>query len=135
MAGREVRTVSISYLDTHVAVWLHDGLVGKLTQAARREIERSDLLLSPMAYLEMDYLWRRKRIGVRAAKMYANLNGTFGVVLCSFPFPAVVSMAMDCEWTADPFDKLIVGQSMANEGSRLITADELVRSKYRRAVW
>ena len=128
--------MTVTYLDTHVAVWLHDGLVGKLTQAARAEIESSnELLISPMVYLELDDWFRRKWVRYAAAKMFANLSGTFGVTMCGYPFAAVVAMAVEVDWTADPFDRVIVAQSRANEGSRLITADEPIRANYERAVW
>ena len=87
--------MSVAYLDTHVAVWLHDGLVHKLTSAARREIERSELRISPMVYIELHYLFRRKRTGVDAPGLYANLNGTFGISICPFSFPATAVLAVE----------------------------------------
>lgn len=127
--------MSVAYLDTHVAVWLHDGLVPKLTQSARVEIERSDLLLSPMSYLEFDYLHRRGRIRYPAAEIFANLSTTFSIKLCEFPFPAIAGMATSFGWTQDPFDRLIVAQARANQNSPLITADEVIRQNYPPAVW
>lgn len=132
---RERSALSVAYLDTHVAVWLHDGLVQKLTKAARQEIERSALLLSPMSYLEFDYLHRWGRIRYPAAEMFANLSTTFGVTLCEFPFPAVAGMGTTIGWTQDPFDRLIVAQAKANQNSPLITADEMIRENYPPAVW
>lgn len=127
--------MSVAYLDTHVAIWLHDGLVRRLTLAAKAEIEKSDLLISPMVYLEWDYLYRRGRIGMKAAEVYANLSGTFGVSLCQFPFAAVAVVAAECEWTNDPFDRIIVAQAEANGRAALVTADEKIRLNYRTAVW
>jgi PIN domain nuclease of toxin-antitoxin system len=127
--------VSAAYLDTHIAVWLHDGLVHKLTSAAKREIEKNDLLISPMAYIELDYLFRQGRVGMDAPTIYANLNGTFGVILCQFPFPAIAVLSVGCQWTNDPFDRIIVSHAWANQESKLITANETIRKHYRRAVW
>ena len=53
-----------AYLDTHVAVWLHAGLIEKLSLEAKRQIEANDLLLSPMVLLEFLYLYERERIAV-----------------------------------------------------------------------
>lgn len=127
--------MSVVYLDTHIAVWLHDGLVHKLTSAATDAIETSPLLISPMVYLEFAYLYRRGRICLPPATVYANLNTSFGVNLCSQPFPAVAALAAELEWTNDPFDRIIVAQAQSNAKSRLVTADNVIRSQYDRAVW
>jgi PIN domain nuclease of toxin-antitoxin system len=125
----------IAYLDTHAAVWLHDGLVERLSAEAKRQIEASDLLISPMVLLELQYLFDRKRIGVEPMAMYAYLQATFGVGLCSYAFPAIALEALRCGWTNDPFDRLIVAHAKANNESALITADTAIRKHYARAVW
>lgn len=124
-----------AYLDTHVAVWLHDGLVERLSTAAKRAIEENDLLISPMVLLEFQYLRERKRIRVDADTLYAYLNATFGIGLCPFPFAAVAQEALSVDWTADPFDRIIVAQAQANHAAALITADTQIRRHYRRSVW
>lgn len=127
--------MSVAYIDTHVAVYLHDGLTDELSNDAGRQIEANDLLLSPMALLEIDYLFRRKRIKVGAAAMFATLNTSFGVALCQFPFAQVAHEALSVAWTMDPFDRLIVAQASANHGAMLITRDRLIRRNYLNAVW
>jgi PIN domain nuclease of toxin-antitoxin system len=124
-----------AYLDTHVAVWLHDGLVERLSAEAKKQIEANDLLISPMVLLELQYLFDRKRIGVRPVPLFNYLNATFGVDLCGFPFPAVIMEALWAGWTADPFDRIIVAQAKANQEAPLITADALIRRNYSKAVW
>jgi len=124
-----------AYLDTHVAVWLHDGLVERLSSAAKREIEAHDLLISPMVLLEFQYLVERNRIRVEAGELFAYLNATFGIGLCTFPFPTVAQEALSVRWTADPFDRIIVAQAAANRRAPLITADTQIRRHYERAVW
>jgi len=127
--------VSVVYLDTHIAVRLFEGKTQKLTQEAKREIERRDLLLSPMAYVELDNLRRRGRVRYTAGQIYEGIKETFGVTLCDFPFPAIAMKAIECGWTSDPFDKIIVAHAWANGTSPLITADENIREHYRQAVW
>ena len=127
--------MSVVYLDTHVAVWLHDGLVEKLTMVAKSAIEASTLLISPMVYLEFAYLYRRGRVRISAAAIYTNLSTSFGVGLCGQAFTAVAAAATELEWTNDPFDRIIVAQSQCNANSRLVTADEMIRSRYERALW
>lgn len=127
--------MSVVYLDTHVAVWLQEGDVEQLSQAAKDAIETCHLLISPMVYLEFDYLFKRRRVRSTASKVFADLTTQFGVTLCNHSFAAVATEATEIDWVTDPFDRIIVAQSMANPKSRLVTADELIRSRYKRAVW
>ena len=123
------------YLDTHVAVWLHDGLVEKLTAAAKEAIETGELLISPMVYLEFADLYRRGRVRCSPSELYTNLSSSFGVSLCRQGFPGVAAAATEVEWTNDPFDRLIVAQSQCDASSRLVTADRVILSNYDQAVW
>ncbi len=123
------------YLDTHVAIWLHDGLVEPLTIEAKQQIEDNELLISPMVLLEFQYLLERKRIGIDPLQIYGYLNATFGIALCNLPFSVVAQAALHVGWTRDPFDRVIVAQAAANSESRLITADCEMRQNYARAVW
>ena len=127
--------MSIAYLDTQVAVWLYEAKVRKLTTVAKREIERRDLLISPMVFLEIDFLHRRRRVRHTAGKVYDGLRASIGVMLCDFPFPAIAMKAIECGWTDEPFDKIIVAHAWANRESLLITADQNIRQHYRQAVW
>lgn len=127
--------MSIAYLDTHVAVWLHDGLVEKLTLSAKEAIEASILLISPMAYLEFSYLHQRGRIRFPAQQIYTNLHISFGVTLCNQDFPKIAAAATELLWTNDPFDRVIVAQSQYTPKSGLITADTVIRQHYPRAIW
>jgi len=123
------------YLDTHVAVWLHDGLVDKLTKAAKEAIEAGELMISPMVFLEFAYLHQRGRVRLSAAELYTNLSTSFGVSLCRHGFPDAAAAAAELEWTNDPFDRVIVAQSQCDAKSRLITADRVILLNYDRAIW
>jgi len=127
--------LSIAYLDTHVAVFLHDGLLEEFSSEAKRQIEANDLLISPMVLLEFAYLFQRKKIGVDAKAIFTALNTAFGVGLCPFPFASVAHEALDIDWTQDPFDRLIVAQARVNHEAKLITRDRLIRRNYGNAIW
>ena len=133
-AGRQ-RSVSTAYLDTHVAVYLHDGLIEELSSQAKRHIEENDLVISPIVLLELEYLFTRKRISIDSKSMWATLATTFGIAVCPFPFAGIVHESLDLHWTTDPFDRLIVGHARANASSPLITRDRLIRRHYQNAVW
>lgn len=127
--------MSAAYLDTHVAVFLHDGLTEELSIQAKRLVEANDLLISPMVFLEFEYLYQRKKIGVSARTLFTAINATFGVAICQFPFAAIAYEALDTRWTTDPFDRLIVAHASANRESVLITRDRLIRRNYHNALW
>ena len=116
-------------------MWLHEAKPRKLTVAAKREIERKDLRISPMVFLEFDFLYRRGRLRHSASKVYSDLQTSIGVLLCEFPFPVIAMKAVECGWTDEPFDKIIVAHAWANDASPLITADESLLKHYSRAVW
>ena len=126
--------MSIAYLDTHVAVFLLDD-VSKLSKEAERQIEANDLLISPMVYLELDYMYQRKRVSMPADQIYEILHFDFGVQLCHYPFPKVALEASRFRWTNDPFDRIIVAQAVANRQSPLISADGLIRQNYQKTIW
>ncbi len=52
------------YLDTHVAVWLYGKIENLFTPRALELIEehRTELKISPMVYLELNYLLESGRI-------------------------------------------------------------------------
>ena len=127
--------MSVAYLDTHVAVFLHDGLIEEFSSEAKRQLEANDLLISPMVLLEFAYLFKRRKIGVEPKALFTALNASFGVALCQFPFASVAHEALDVGWTEDPFDRLIVAQARANHQAKLITRDRLIRQKYANSVW
>ena len=125
----------IAYLDTHVAVWLVDGQLSKLSRAALQSIERCSLLLSPMVLLEIEYLYEIKRASKRSARALDTLQADLDVELCSLPFSAVAQAAVHETWTRDAFDRLIVGNARANGIAPLISADERIRANYHATVW
>jgi PIN domain nuclease of toxin-antitoxin system len=127
--------LSIAYLDTHIAGWLYSGEEQRLTDEAKRQIERNDLLISPMILLEFQLLLERKRFSKEPLIIYSYLQGRFGVNLCSFPFSAIITEALSCTWTRDPFDRIIVSHAKANGHAVLITADRRIRQHYPSAKW
>ena len=135
MEGGSRGILAFVYLDTHIAADLYHGIVEDLTIQARKHIESNELLIGPMVLLELGYLHQRKWVLAEPARMLAALNTTFGVNLCQIPFAAVVGQALEIQWTNDPFDRLIVAQAKANQNSKLITRDRLIRKHYPGAVW
>ncbi|MDE3197868.1 MAG: PIN domain-containing protein [Acidobacteriota bacterium] len=127
--------MSVAYLDTHVAVFLHAGAVEELSREAARQIESNDLLVSPMVFLELEYLRERRAINADARTILADLSTDFGVALCQISLARVARESIDLDWVRDPFDRLIVANARANGNAVLITRDRLIRRHYPRSAW
>lgn len=122
------------YLDTHVAVWLYAGLVERIPARARKLLGESDLLISPMVVLELQYLFEMERVTQPAGVVIASLRKELGMQLCDAPFAQVVEEAARQSWTRDPFDRIIVAHA-AFRKSVLLTKDEYIHKQYAQALW
>jgi PIN domain nuclease of toxin-antitoxin system len=124
----------MTYLDTHAAVALYQGEPTVFSAKAREALEEdTDIRISPMVLLELEYLHEIKRIRVPAARILGSLSTEIGLTLCNMPFSEVVRQALEERWTRDPFDRLIVAQAKANDAT-LITRDRAMRRRYARAL-
>jgi PIN domain nuclease of toxin-antitoxin system len=125
----------IAYLDTHIVLWLAAGKVNRLSSKARGLLDRAELLLSAMAYLELEYLHELGRTRLLARDLLEKVGHETNLRLCDLPFAEIASAALDEKWTRDPFDRLIVAHAKVNGFAPLISADETIRKHYPRAVW
>ena len=124
-----------AYLDTQVAVWLGTANLKRVSLAAREQMAKTDLLLSPVVLLEFEYLFEIKRTVIRAEDVLLKLEFELGLKVCKLDFSLIVGTAIYEKWTRDPFDRLIVAHAKANGFSPLISADLDIRQNYPRAVW
>ena len=122
------------YLDTHILVWLYAGMRERLSARARRYLESHELLLSPMAHMELDYLREIGRIRLGASEVVSDLQNRLGISYGETEFLAVARMAARVSWTRDPFDRMIAAQAMADNVS-LLTADEKMRANFELAIF
>ena len=125
----------IAYLDTHIVLWLAAGKVNRLSPKARSLLNRAELLLPAMAYLELEYLHELGKIKFAARDLLKKVEHETNLRLCDLPFSTVASAAIDEKWTRDPFDRLIVANAKANGFAWLISADEQIAKNYPRTVW
>jgi PIN domain nuclease of toxin-antitoxin system len=124
----------VIYLDTHAAVALYQAELSAFSAAALKELEEeSDLRVSPMVLLELEYLQEIKRIRIPAAQIVSSLGAEIGLTVCDLPFPQVIRQAIEERWTRDPFDRIIVAHAKANEAV-LITRDRAMLRRYSRAM-
>jgi PIN domain nuclease of toxin-antitoxin system len=124
----------IAYLDTHTAIRLADGRA-RIGRDAARFIERAELLISPMALVELEYLHEIGRVTVPGKDILRKLEHELGVRLCDLPFADVAKAALDEKWTRDPFDRIIVAQAKLKGLAPLISSDKQIAQHYPRTVW
>ena len=124
----------VTYLDTHVVVWLFGGEAQRLSNAAVAQIQAEEVLVSPAVVLELQFLHEIKRSKATALKVIERLSAEIGLAICRLPFAAIVEHALDQAWTRDPFDRLIVAHARANDAP-LITKDERIHRHYKRSIW
>ena len=123
------------YLDTHVVVWLAEGLVEKLSGAASNAIESSEVEISPMVLVELQYLFEIKRIMKAPLALIDQLQTLVGLKISEYSFAAVARAALLETWTRDPFDRMIVAQARSDGYSGLVTTDERIRGNYSKTIW
>jgi PIN domain nuclease of toxin-antitoxin system len=133
--GKGLGRSLIAYLDTHVVLWLAAGKVNRLSSKARSHLGRSELLLSAMAFLELEFMHELGRTKFRAVDLFKKVEYETSLRLCDLPFPVIAQTALDEKWTRDPFDRMIVANAKANGFAWLISADEKIAKNYPRTVW
>jgi PIN domain nuclease of toxin-antitoxin system len=125
----------VIYLDTHVAAWIMQGDRSRISASAQRALDLDDeVLLSPIALLELEYLYDIGRMKQSARDMVEGAGAQLGLRVCNYPFDLVIQHALAEKWTRDLFDRIIVAHARARKAP-LITKDELIRRHYDGAVW
>jgi PIN domain nuclease of toxin-antitoxin system len=124
----------VTYFDTHVLALLYEGDQKFLGAAVRRSIQRDELIASPMAILELEFLHEIGRLKPTAGKVVEALRADLGFRICDLPFHIVADSAIHEPWTRDPFDRLIVANARAAD-ARLATRDERIHRHYPKAIW
>ena len=125
----------IIYIDTQVAVWLAEANLGKISRKAISLIHNGDVRISPMAVIELQYLFEIRRIVVPPSEILLKLNVEIGLTVCDYPFPIIAESALGESWTRDPFDRIIVAHARANGAAPLLTSDVTIQNNYPNARW
>ena len=125
----------IHYLDTQIMVWLSQRQLDKLSPRVITAIEESQLLISPMVLLELEYLYELKRIIQPPQSLFSQLDSQIGLQVCEHSFSAIVQTAILETWTRDLFDRVIVAHAKSNGYASLITSDGKIRENYPKTTW
>jgi PIN domain nuclease of toxin-antitoxin system len=121
-------------LDTHVVVWLYTGELERLSALAARAIDDHELVISPMVQLELTYLHEIDRLTVTAAEVVGDLIDRIGLRMSDASMAAVVQAATSLSWTRDPFDRMIVADTVV-AATPLLTRDRAMHDNTALARW
>lgn len=121
-------------LDTHAAVLLFAGEVGRFGSNSRRVIEQATLLVSPVMRLELGFLFEVGRIRSSADEIFAAMSAELGALPTHDTLGTLIHHAMRLSWTRDPFDRLLVASAVANDAV-MITRDRRIQAHFDHAVW
>ncbi len=124
----------MTFLDTHVVVWLYAGERERFPPSVVTRLESDDLVISPMVALELQFLREIERLRAEPCHMLDVLRETFGVQVDTSPFFPVILQSMEVTWTRDPFDRLIVAGALVHQAP-LLTKDNRMRTHCPLAVW
>ncbi|HUF37485.1 MAG TPA: PIN domain-containing protein [Anaerolineales bacterium] len=124
----------MTFLDTHVVVWLYAGLVERFNAVIRNLLNETDILVSPVTRLELQYLYEIQRITDEPDVILRDLADRIGLKVSEASFNAVIGGALRIDWTRDPFDRIIVAEAGLN-GSVLVTKDQTILAHYLHARW
>jgi PIN domain nuclease of toxin-antitoxin system len=125
----------IAYLDTHTAVRVRESGFKKLGKKATIALERAaEVRMSPAAVFELQILREIGKINRSPEEYLSTLADTFPFCVCDLHFADVVEAAASLSWTRDPFDRLIVAQTIVGRGE-LVTIDGHIRKHFSKTIW
>lgn len=131
--GRK-RKPAPTFLDTHIVCWLFEARLDLFSKDSLAAIETGLLRVSPMVSLELQYLFEIKLITRPASDVLAALAEDIDLRVNDTPFGDIVAKAQALDWTRDPFDRIIVAETLV-AGGVLVTRDEKIRAHAPCAVW
>jgi PIN domain nuclease of toxin-antitoxin system len=122
------------HLDTHVVAWLYAKRLNLLPESVKTLLETDELCISSMVVLELEYLKETGRTNQASDVVVSELGLGIGLKVSSASLSRIIHFARRLSWTRDPFDRIIVGNAMA-DGCRLLTADHEIRRHFEEATW
>jgi PIN domain nuclease of toxin-antitoxin system len=121
-------------LDTHVVLWVYTGQVLRLSTRATRELEASDVAVSPVVELELASLNEIGRVTDTPAMILAALGSSIGLSVSQIGFGPLCATAVGVTWTRDPFDRMLAAHAVA-AGLPLLTKDRSLLENLDLAFW
>jgi PIN domain nuclease of toxin-antitoxin system len=121
------------FLDTHAIVFLYADQ-RKIPSAVWSFLDNDELYYSPMARLELDFLYEIGRLHEDPRALLSVLQRDYFLSVDESGWLRAAEAASTLSWTRDPFDRLITAHALIR-GAPLLTRDENIRDHYRHAFW
>jgi len=123
----------VIFLDTHAIVFLFADQ-SKIPSEVWGCLDNDELFYSPMARLELDFLFEIGRLHEDPRSLLSVLQRDYFLTVDESGWFRAAEAASTLNWTRDPFDRLITAQALIR-GSPLLTRDKNIRGHYRHAFW
>ena len=115
-------------LDTHFLIWL---VLESKRLANFPWLDRyRPWGVSPVSFLEIQFLAEVGRLSVRNPEFTSTVMKDRRFIIDDISLETLVGHALRLDWTRDPFDRLLVGHSLARRVA-LCTTDRAIRSRHR----
>jgi len=82
----------------------------------------------------MQFLYEIKKLNVKPLDIITDLRETISLLTIHTDSADLIQNALSLNWTRDPFDRLIVAETIYH-GATLLTKDEMIRKNFNNAVW
>ena len=122
------------FLDTHVAIWLFSGQLDLFSPRVLKLINENRVCISHIVRLEMKYLHEIGRIKQQPVVIIDALIDEIGLVFSENSIEKIINQAIHCDFTRDPFDRIIVADAYINN-SKLISKDQIIKKNYKNTIW
>ncbi len=114
-------------LDTHFLIWL---VLRSRRLSKFRWLEKyRPWGLSPVSFLEIQYLAEVGRLEVRNPEFTETVLGDRRFIVDEVPFLPLIRQALGLSWTRDPFDRLLAAHSTIRRVP-LCTTDQAIRGHH-----
>ncbi|GAA5014970.1 type II toxin-antitoxin system VapC family toxin [Acinetobacter puyangensis] len=119
-------------LDTHVMIWMSQGIEGKIGKASYNLIETAwrdyTLAVSSMSFWEWSMLYHKGRVGVPNNSMIDTRKALLAQGLIELPMTGEIGiLANELNMHGDPADRIILATASKHQAI-LVTADENILS-------
>jgi PIN domain nuclease of toxin-antitoxin system len=122
------------YADTHVILWLYEGILDNFTNNGKSLLEEHAIIISPAVSLELEFLYEIGRIKTTAKKIIHSLKKPLDLQISALPLADIIEHAINLKWTRDPFDRLIAANALCDD-VKLLTKDKTIHKNCECAIW
>jgi len=122
------------FLDTHVLIWLFLRDRSLFSESALILIDSADIYLPNISILELQFLYEIGKLLVKPEIIIEELEETINLLKVHSNMSDIIQTALSISWTRDPFDRLMVAESIFHKAN-LLTKDREIRRHFDNAMW